>query len=176
MFSHFVNLRIRFVVFAGVIEHQDEIGDQVVQRLVTVAFQLLRNYFQVYGLLNHFVVIRIFLRSKRQKGCVSNLRMTKTLCYKIIGIFAIDFISSHIDGLSILFFPTEVISFCISFQITVFDYCLGEIVQILSSTFQNMIFGWGQKLFFTFQPLKHEVTMSQKWMFNTYKVSVQSRQ
>jgi hypothetical protein len=59
--GYLINLRIRFVVSTGVIEHQDNVSQKLFDIFVVRSFNFLSNFFQVNRLLNYFIIVRVLL-------------------------------------------------------------------------------------------------------------------
>ena len=59
---HLVDERVGFVISAGVVEHEEEVGHHIVQTIILTHCHPLVNPLHVDRLLDHLVVIRILLK------------------------------------------------------------------------------------------------------------------
>lgn len=60
--SIFVQLRVRFIVFAGIFEHEHKIRCDLIDGFVHLSFQLVGDFFHINGILDDVVIVRIVLQ------------------------------------------------------------------------------------------------------------------
>ena len=68
--SHLVDLRVGLVVLAGVVEHEHQVGHDLVQRVVGARLQLLRDTLQVDRVLDHLEIVGVLLQPGRNGAVV----------------------------------------------------------------------------------------------------------